>query len=369
MPTNTLVYQLGLKLIPGIGDILAKNLVAYCGSAEAVFHFKKAQLLKVPGIGPQLLHAILSQDVLERAEEEMLFMQKNEVTPLFYHDDRYPTRLKQCYDSPYVIYFKGNADLNATRILSIVGTRNATDYGRAHCASLMADLQASGVLIVSGMAYGIDIAAHKAALKNNLATVGVLAHGLDRLYPEAHQATAEKMLAHGGLLSEYMSGTTPEKEHFPERNRIVAGMADATIVIESKKEGGSLITAEFANSYSRDVFAFPGKTSDSCSAGCNELIRKNKAALVQSAKDILEMMNWEETPSAKNFSKVQPQLLLTLQPEEEMLVQILQEKAPVHIDELCMQSRLSMGKVAGILLQLEFNGLVKSLPGKMFRLN
>lgn len=362
-----LKYKIGITLIPGIGDVLAKNLISYCGSIEGVFKEKKAKLQKIPGIGLVLADAIRNHNVLERAEQEIKFIEKYKIAPLFYLDDDYPQRLKHCHDSPVMLYYKGKADLNSKRIVSVVGTRNATLYGKKICQDLINGLADHDVLIASGLAYGVDICAHKAALTNDLPTIGVLAHGLDKIYPAAHRSTAEKMLVKGGLLTEFLSQTQPDRENFPKRNRIVAGMADATIVIESKDEGGSLITADIANSYNRDVFAFPGKVDDEYSVGCNQLIKNNKAALIESASDVLRLMGWEKQKQKKKTVQ-QKSLFLNLSPEEEMVVGILREK-PVGIDELCYAAKLNMSKVSMLLLNLELTGVVRSLPGKVYSLN
>lgn len=362
-----LKYRIGLTLIPGIGDVLAKNLIAYCGSAEAVFKEKKAKLIKIPGIGAERAEIISGQKILTRAEEEIEFIKKHKIKVLFYADDDYPKRLKHCPDSPTLLYYKSNADLNATKVLSIVGTRNITKYGKKICEKLIEELAPYNILIISGMAYGVDICAHKAAVENNLPTVGVLAHGLDKLYPSIHQNTAEKMYKNGGLLTDFISKTKPDRENFPKRNRIVAGLADATVVIESAVDGGSLITAEIANSYNRDVFAFPGNIDEQYSSGCNKFIKLNKAALIESAADLIYQMGWEEVKEKKKIK--QASLFVDLNPEEQVLVDILREKGSVNIDDLCFIGKLPMSKVSMLLLNLEFAGVIRSLPGKMYELN
>jgi DNA processing protein len=364
---ENLKYKIALTLIHNIGDIRAKSLVAYCGSAEAVFKEKRAALEKIPGIGTVFASAVIDQKVFSRAEEEIKFIVKHGITPVFYLDPAYPKRLMHCEDSPVMLYMKGAANLNNEKIISIVGTREATDYGRELCEKLVADLSGFNPLIVSGLAYGIDIYAHRAALDNGLETVGVFAHGLDKVYPPVHRATAEKMIQQGALLTDFTSGTRPDRENFPRRNRIVAGIADATIVVESKRDGGSLITADIANSYNRDVFAFPGKVGDVTSEGCNNIIKQNKAALIQSAADVIYIMGWEEL-KRKN-APVQKQLFVELKPEEETLVNVLREKNTVNIDELCLITKMPMSKVSSFLLTLEFSGIVRSLPGKMYKLN
>lgn len=362
---DDLLYKIGITLIDGVGDINAKKLIAACGGLEEVFKSKKHQLLKIDGVGEYIANAIVTQKVLTRAEKEVNFISKNKLQPLFYLDKNYPQRLKQCIDSPVMLYYKGTADLNNRKVIGIVGTRKATEYGKQFCAELMQHLQIHHPLIVSGLAYGIDICAHKESLKNNLETVGVLAHGLDDLYPGQHKSTADKMIEQGGLLTDYISETNPDRENFPKRNRIVAGMCDAIVVVEAGITGGALITAEIANSYSRDVFALPGRIGDPFSAGCNKLIKINKAALIESYADISYLLGWqqEEVKAAK-----QAKLFLDLSDEELNLVSFLKEKGNLPIDELCYASNLSMSKAAALLLNLEFNGVVKSLPGKIYQL-
>jgi DNA processing protein len=362
-----LKYKIALTLIPNIGDILAKRLVAYCGSVQAVFEEKKSSLEKIPGIGSAYASSVINHQIFDRAEEEIKFIEKNAISPLFYLDKDYPKRLAHCEDSPVMLYFKGNCNLNAEKTISIVGTREATEYGKKICEKLIADLAVHNVTIISGLAYGIDICAHKAALDNKLPTVCTLAHGLDRMYPAVHRQTAQKMLENGGWLTDFTSNTIPDRENFPRRNRIVAGISDATIVIESKKSGGSLITADIANSYNRDVFAFPGRVDDVCSEGCNNIIKQNKAALIQSAADLVYILGWEQTKKAN--APQQKKLFLELTNEEETLVNALKEKESIGIDDLCFVSKMPMSKVSALLLTLEFSGIVKSLPGKSYRLN
>ena len=371
MTTDPLIYNIGITLLPGVGDITAKNLIAYCGSAEAVFSEKRSRLEKIPGAGTMMVDTIMNSDIqkdaLERAEEEIKFIEKENIIPLFFTDANYPKRLKECADSPVMLYTKGNMNLNAERIMSIVGSRKSTSYGKKICEQLVEAFASYNVLIVSGLAYGIDICAHRASLKNNLPTVGVLAHGLDNLYPSEHYNTSEKMLENGGLLSEFMSKTKMNPEYFPRRNRIVAGMADATIVIEATVKSGALITAEIANSYDRDVFAVPGRLDDSSSEGCNLLIKANKAMLMQSAEDVIRVMNWDV--EGKKPKQTQQELFAHLSAEEETLVNILKQKEKAHVDDISHASGLAMSRTAALLLNLEFSGVIKSLPGKIYVLN
>jgi DNA processing protein len=362
-----LLHQIALTLLPNIGDIRAKNLVAYCGGVEAIFTEKRQNLLKIPGIGNIVAESISSKNgIFNRAEEEIKFIEKHKIQPLFYLSDEYPAKLKECPDSPLMLYYKGNADLNKKKILSIVGTRSATDYGKIICKQFVKALSDLDILIVSGLAYGIDICAHKEALSNDLMTVGVLGHGLDRIYPIEHKSVAQQMLEQGGLLTSFMSKTKPDKMNFPARNAIIAGIADATLVVESKIKGGALITAEIANSYSRDVFAVPGKIGDKCSEGCNYFIKANKAALVESAEDIKYFMQWYS--NQKNAKPKQTVLFTELKPEEKVITDILKDNNESSIDFLCSQSQMTTGKIAEILLNLEIAGVIKSLPGKIYKL-
>jgi DNA processing protein len=370
--SNELLYQIALTQLRGVGDITAKNLVAYCGSAKAIFTEKKESFLKIPGIAEksalQLLAARADKNMLKRAEEEIEFIQKNKTEALFFTDEKYPQRLKYCSDSPILLYYRGTANLNAYKIISVVGTRMPTEYGKSITEKLITDLKDTGVLVISGLAYGIDITAHKSALENNIDTVGVLAHGLDMVYPSLHESIAKKMIHQGGLLSDFMSKTNPDKENFPKRNRIVAGMCDAVVVVETKLKGGSLITAEIANSYSKDVFAFPGRAGDEFSSGCNAFIKRNKASLIENAADLLYAMSWEEKPPKKKSSTQIP-LLLNLNEKEQKIIDVFSGKDNLHVDELSFATSYSTGELAGLLLQMEFNNIVKSLPGKLYKLN
>jgi DNA processing protein len=363
---DDLIYKIALTLIPGVGSVNGKSLVAYCGGVKAVFMEKKRALLKIPGIGEQTVNALANHNVFGRAEEELSFIEKNNIAPLFYLDKEYPVRLKQCHDSPLLLYYKGTADLNVSKVVAMVGTRKATEYGRDMCRKIIEGLVEHNALIVSGLAYGIDTWSHKAALDTKLETVGVLGHGLDRIYPFANRSLAEKMAETGGLLCEYMSNTMPDRENFPMRNRIIAGMSDAVVVVEAGASGGALITAEIANSYNRDVFAVPGRLGDPHSEGCNKLIKINKAALIQSAKDISYLLNWDELKVQKKT--IQRQLFLELTPDEEIIVNVLKERGDLDIDTLLIESKILPAKAASILLNMEFEGILRCLPGKVYRL-
>ncbi len=362
-----LIYKVGITLIPGVGDVNAKKVIAYCGGVEAVFKEKKKALIKIPGIGLTVAESITKNNVLSRAEEEIKFLEKHKIAPLFFLDKQYPERLKHCDDSPVMLYYKGNSDLNVRKVVGIVGTRNATDYGKKICSEIVEGLAPYNVMIISGLAYGIDVHAHKAALNLGLDTIGILGHGLDRMYPAVHKTTAEKMIKQGGLITEFMSDTAFIRENFPKRNRIIAGMIDALVVIEAAKEGGALITADIANSYNRDVFAVPGKITDRFSEGCNDLIKRNKAALISSAKDIIYIMRWEEKKEKKS-ANIQKQLFVELSEEEKKVVDILNGSGSVSVDMISLKMNLQASKVAAVLLNLEFLGIIKCLPGKMYQL-
>jgi DNA processing protein len=363
---SDLIYQISLSLVPNIGDVHAKALMNYFGDAKAIFLAKKKELEDIEGIGTVRAKSIKEFINFKLAEDEIAFIKKYKITPLFITDKNYPKRLLNCYDSPIVLYYKGNADLNALKIVSIVGTRNSDEYGKSVCEKFITDLADQNILIVSGLAFGIDSIAHKSALKNNLNTVGVLAHGLDRIYPSQNKSLARQMVENGGLLTDYKSGTNPDRQNFPKRNRIVAGMSDAVIIIESGLKGGSLITAELANGYNRDVFAVPGRISDVKNEGCNFLIRNNKAALITSADDLLDNMGWKE----KRISpKKQRELFIELSANEKIIIDILQRQPHVHIDELFIKSGLNSSEVASALLTLEMQGVVNSMPGKLFKIS
>jgi DNA processing protein len=367
--TEEHLYGIALCKVFNIGNALSRQLLSYCGSAEKVFKLSKPRLQKIPGIGPVIAEQILSANVLREAEEEMRFIEKNEVEILFYYDKRYPQRLLHCNDAPFVLFAKGNFDFNVSRIVNIVGTRHATDYGKQITETLVDELSSYDFTLVSGLAFGIDVAAHRAALKNNLQNIAVLGHGLDRIYPWQHRYTAEKLLDNGGLLTDFMSGTNPDRQNFPERNRIVAGMTDATIVIESAVAGGALITAEIANSYNRDVFAIPGKVNDEFSRGCNELIRQNKAQLITSAEDIAKALFWDmDTKQKENEKTNQATLFPELSGDAALVYHFIREQGKVHMDKLTKQLPVKTGSMAAALLELEMLGLIQSKPGNMYSL-
>jgi DNA processing protein len=363
---NELLYQIALTKVPNIGDVRAKSLIQIFGDASVVFKSSKTQLEKIDGMGTVAAASIKTFADFTECESEILFIEKYKIKPLFINDENYPKRLLGCYDSPVLLYFKGNADLNAEKIVSIVGTRTNSDYGKQVCEQLVKDLSSQQVLIMSGLAHGVDTIAHKNSLKNNMPTVAVLAHGLDRIYPLQNKTLAKEITGNGGLLTDFCSNTNPDKQNFPKRNRIVAGICDALIVIESGLKGGSLITAELANGYNKDVFAIPGRSIDKKSEGCNYLIKNNKASLIQHAEDLVQMMNWAKRPKPISNQK---KLFVELSPDEKKLTALLEAKENCHIDELFLQSGLSASTMAATLLQLEMQGLILSLPGKIYKLS
>lgn len=362
-----LLYQLALTQVPNIGDVQAKILAEEFGTAEAIFKAKKSTLEKIEGIGEVRANSIKKFDAFNEQEDEIKFIEKYKIKPLFLTDADYPKRLLHCYDPPTLLFYRGNANLNSSKIISIIGTRSNSDYGKMMTEKILASLAPHQPLVVSGLAYGIDAIAHKQSLKQQLPTVAVLAHGLDKIYPSQHTALAKEMIAEGGgILTEFRKDTKPDRHNFPERNRIVAGMCDATIVIETGIKGGSMITANLAYGYNRDVFAIPGKTTDSKSEGCNYLIQSNKAILIRNGEDVIKEMGWEEKSKKKTIQK---QLFVDLTADEKIIAQLLQAKEQMHIDEINLQSNINSSAVAAALLMMEMNGLVKSLPGKIYKLS
>jgi DNA processing protein len=366
MSDVSLRHKIALGLIPRIGDINARKLVSYFGSVEAVFSESYRNLVKIPGIGSEMAKYITDRSYLDIADREAEYVTKNGIRTFFYLDGDYPFRLKQCDDSPVVCFFRGSCDLDAPKILSVVGTRNATPRGRELCDKLISSLAARhpDLVIISGLAYGIDIAAHKAALAAKLRTVAVLAHGFRTIYPALHASVARSMLSSGGLLTDFMSETLPERNNFLKRNRIIAGLSDATLVIESGLKGGALVTADIANSYNRDVFAVPGRPDDQWSAGCNSLIRSNKAALTGSADDLEFFLGWE---SDKAKPAIQRTLFAELDENEKMIFGLLSSEGENDIDTICRTTGLPVHKLSSMLLQMEFKGLVKCYPGNLYK--
>jgi DNA processing protein len=363
---SELLNQLALTLVPNIGDVQAKILINHFGDATSIFKAKKTLLEKIEGIGEVRARSIKEFDDFHLAEHEIKFIEKYNIKTLFLTDADYPKRLLNCYDSPTLLFYKGSADLNTSKVLAIVGTRSNTDYGKLFTEKLVKDLSDQNILVVSGLAHGIDAIAHKSALKNNLLTVGIVGHGLDKVYPSENTNLAKEMVKEGGgILSEFFSGTKPDKHNFPLRNRVVAGLSDATVVVETNIKGGSMITAKLADAYNRDVFAVPGRTTDKVSSGCNHLIKYNKAILLTDAEELLDVLGWKEKKKEK---KQQKELFIELSSEEKQIIQLLQEKETVHIDEINLRSGLSSSTAAAAILNLELQNVIASLPGKMYKL-
>lgn len=363
MSDQELFYLLALLKVEGVGDIMAKKLLTHCGSAEAVFKTKTVQIAGIDGVGSVLLKNLKDKTVFEKAGRELEFIRADQINACYFQDENYPERLKHCIDSPVLIFTSGNIDLKNKKMISIVGTRQITSYGIDFCRKLIEDLVPLDPVIVSGFAYGVDIVAHQLAMENNLQTIGVLAHGLNQIYPKTHKRYISKMEEKGGFITEFWSSSNPDKEKFVRRNRIVAGMTEATIVIESADKGGSLITANLANDYNREVFAVPGRVTDRYSQGCNNLIKTQKANVLTSAADLIYGLNWDLESKPKS---IQRQLFVELAPDEEIIYNFLIKSGKELLDIIALECNFPIFKISGILLNMELKGLIRPLPGKMF---
>lgn len=366
MTSNELFYALALTRTEGIGDVFAKKLLEYFESAENIFSASEREFSKIPRLSQSAIKAILNKTSFKAAEKELSFIEKQSIRVFYFENDDYPQKLKHCTDAPLLLFARGNFDLNNRKTLSIVGTRKITSYGTSFCKKLIEDLIPFNPIIVSGFALGTDICAHLSAIENELETVGILAHGFDRIYPPSHLKYVNKMEKNGGFLTEFWSGSVPDKENFVKRNRIVAGISDATIVIESAIKGGSLITANLANDYAREVFAVPGKTTDVYSQGCNNLIKTQRANILTGAEDILYMLNWNTTP--QKTKTIQKQLFVELNADEQKVYDYLLKNGKDLLDLIARGSEIPVYKTASILFDLEMKGVVRPLPGKMFEL-
>ena len=362
-----LLYKLALSMVPGIGNVLARNLLSRLGRIDKIFTESFKSLKKIPGIGEINAGRIKDRNVFIQAEKELKFINKYNIHVSFFTDDNYPRRLRSCIDAPLILYSRGNMDLNCEKVLCIVGTRNATAYGKEACGRLIEDIAGRGyrIIIVSGLAYGIDIHAHKMSLKYGIPTVGILGHGLDRLYPSLHSETAKKMVKSGGLITEFPSCTKIDPSNFIRRNRIIAGLSDATVVIESAEKGGALVTADIASSYNRDVFAFPGRVNDIFSRGCNRLIRYNEANLIQGIEDLEYFMGWESNDKKDCY---QTEMFIDLNAEEMKVVELLKKSDRLYIDQISSVLGISGSKVSSLLLGLECKNCILALPGNMYSL-
>ena len=357
-------YQIGLTLLWGVGPIKAKGLLQSFETLEDLFRMRPETLSKITGLKPAFIREMHRKQALESADHVIAHLNKNHIRPIFYDSTEYPRRLKNCVDAPLMLYHKGNASLNPEKIVAIVGTRAATSYGKQLCENLIRSFKGNNITVVSGLALGIDACAHQSCIQNDVPTIGVLGHGLDRIYPSLNRSIANKMLNDGALITEFIPGTEPDRENFPKRNRIVAGICDATIVIESKIKGGSLITAHLANDYNRDVFAFPGNVNITTSQGCNQLIRDQKAHLIQRPEDFLSIMNWNtEIPGSNSVQRI---LFPSLSAKQKSIVEIIAESKGVQIDVLSMKTSLPITLLNTELFHLEMEGVIRSLPGKTY---
>lgn len=366
MTETELLHLLALQNVAKIGDITAKKLISHCGSAEEIFKQKKKNLLMIDGIGTNTISDLFGTYHFEEAEKELKFIKANDIACLYFMDGDYPEKLKHCIDAPILLFQSGDIDLKNQRIISIVGTRKITTYGIAFCEQLVDQLAVFNPIIVSGFAYGADITAHKAALKYNLQTIGCLAHGLNQIYPTVHKKYMADIEKHGGFMTEFWSTSNPDRENFLKRNRIIAGMSEATIVVESAEKGGSLVTADIANSYNREVFAVPGRTTDLQSVGCNNLIKFQKAHALTNPMDVPYILNWELEHQKK--PAIQKQLFVELDDQEKVIFNYLKINEKQLLDIIAMECQIPIFKVAGILLNMELKGVIRPLPGKLFEL-
>lgn len=366
MTEQNLIYTLALQHVPKIGDVTAKKLISHCGSAKAVFKERKQKLLSIDGIGSLMLQELSSSKFLKDAEKELQFIKDNQISTYYFMDADYPEKLKHCIDGPLLLFGSGSVDLKNKHIISIVGTRQITTYGVAFCEKLIEELAIFNPVIVSGFAYGTDITAQKAALKHNLQTIGCLAHGLNQIYPKVHKKYVADIEKNGGFFTDFWSTDNFDRNNFLKRNRIIAGISQATIVIESAKKGGSLVTADIANSYNRDVFAVPGRVTDSQSEGCNNLIKHQQAHVLSTPLDVPYILNWELEEKTKK--PVQKQLFVELEPDEKIIYEYLKDNNRQLLDVISLECEMPIFKVAGTLLNMELKGVVRPLPGKYFEL-
>ncbi|MBK0369651.1 DNA-processing protein DprA [Flavobacterium agrisoli] len=363
MSDTELWYTLALLRVDGVGDVIAKKLISHLGSAQAVFEAPKTQLAAIDGVGTRLLKNLKNTAVFKEADNELNFIQNNNISYCFYNQANYPERLKHCPDGPVLLFGAGNLNLSNSKMISIVGTRQITNYGVDFCKKLIEELSPLNPIIVSGFAYGVDIVAHQAAMDCGLQTIGVLAHGLNQIYPKVHKKYMAKMEENGGFLTEFWSSSNPDKENFVRRNRIVAGISEATIVIESAEKGGSLITANMAIDYDREVFAVPGRITDKYSQGCNNLIKAQKANVLTSAADLVYVLNWDLQQKQKNIQK---QLFVSLENDEQKIYDFLVKSGKEQLDSIALACNLPVFKISGTLINMELKGVIRPLPGKLF---
>ncbi|WP_037318453.1 DNA-processing protein DprA [Salegentibacter sp. Hel_I_6] len=365
MSSEELQYALALQHIPNLGDTLAKKLIRHFGSPKEVLQQNKQNLLKIAGIGASRMRDFFDSSHLKAAEEELKFIKDNNIEVLYFKDDDYPEKLKHCIDGPILLFQKGSINLKNQKIISVVGTRKITQSGIAFCEQFIEDLSPLNPVIVSGFAYGVDITAQKAAVENNLQNIGCLAHGFEQIYPKVHQKYMASVEKNGGFFTDFWSSDDFDRNNFLKRNRIIAGLSEATVVIESAEKGGSLVTADIANSYNREVFAVPGRPSDKLSKGCNNLIKSQKAHLLNSAADLIYLLNWQTEEKPK---PVQGQLFVDLDADEANVLDFLKEEGKAQLDNIALNCNFPSYKTAGILINMELKGVVRPLPGKLFEL-
>jgi len=366
MTENKLLSILKLQATPLVGDVTAKRLIKHCGSAEAIFKEKTTALNKIEGIGAVIVNNLRNKKYHQLAAKELEYIQKNNIAYWYFEDAAYPERLKQCLDGPILIFRSGNIDINNKKIISLVGTRQISSYGMSFCEQFIEEIAVLNPIIVSGFAYGVDITAQKAAIKNGLQTIGCLAHGLNQIYPKSHKRYCEQVEQNGGFITDFWSTSQPERENFLKRNRIIAGLSEATIVIESAAKGGSLVTADIANSYHKEVFAVPGRATDTYSLGCNNLIKSQKAHLLTSAADLIYMLDWNIEPTKEKV--IQKQLFVELNNTEQVIYDFLKVNGKEWLDRISIQCKIPVHKAATILLTMELKGVVRPLPGKLFEI-
>ncbi|APA64375.1 DNA-processing protein DprA [Maribacter sp. 1_2014MBL_MicDiv] len=361
---DELVAILRLQHVPNIGDVLAKKLISHCGSPTAIFEDRKQNLLKIDGIGTHTIKHLFDFEHLEAAEAEFNYITKNDIECTYFLDDHYPKYLKHCIDGPILLFKKGNIDLAQRKIISVVGTRKITSYGTAFCEQFIEDVAPLDPVIISGFAYGVDICIQREAIKHGLQTVGCLAHGLNQIYPKVHAKYQAEVLKNGGFYTEFWSTSNPERENFLKRNRVIAGISEATVVVESAEKGGSLVTADIANSYNRDVFAVPGRTTDKYSLGCNNLIKQQKAHVMTAAADLIYLLDWDI--GKKETKPIQKQLFIELDEIEQGIYTYLQNNGKQLLDSIALDCKLPIFRTSSTLLTMEMKGVIRPLPGKLF---
>lgn len=360
------LYTIALNIVPKIGPAIARKLIEHYGSATNIFFQKKQELRRISGIGISLALSLVDKQILKRAEEEIEFCIKNKISILHYKQDDFPPLLNECYDAPTILFLKGNKKLEERKVISIVGTRKATEYGKSQCEKLIKDLTEKGykLNIVSGLASGIDGCAHKMALKYGQQTTAIVAHGLKTIYPANHRELASEIVKNGSVFTEFLSDTKPEGFNFVRRNRIIAGLSSAVVVVESPVKGGSMITASLSNSYNRDVFAFPGRVTDTNQGGCNFLIKTNRAAMIENAEDLESFMGWH----THHPKPIQPKIFKSFSDEEKLIIKQLEEQEKISLNAMVKLTGIPINKISFHIINLEMDGIIKSLPGNFFKL-